>query len=91
VARTIAAVIAMSALLGACASDGTPDVPQLKIPRAPYASKVQCEPLTDEEVEVCKTQPPAAKRVCRKVQRNNLICNDRGEWIEDVTGKYGEE
>lgn len=83
------AAVMIAAILAGCASDGTPDPPKLRIPDKPYASDVPCEPLTDQEREVCRQQGPDEQRVCKKVARNKLICDGRGQWIEDVHGAYG--
>lgn len=73
-----AAVIALA--LAGCATDER-SMPALKLPAKPVSTDIPCEDLTADEEIVCLGQSQQARDVCRKVQRNRVICEDQQQFV----------
>lgn len=84
--KTLAAVIVAAVALGGCSTwfkDKDKALPTVSLPQKPVSSTVPCEDLTAEQEAVCLREPnDQARDVCRKVQRNKAICDDRGEFVD---------
>ena len=47
----------------------------------PMAAEVDCEPLTEHEDQACLQEGPEARKVCRKVEKNDVVCKGNQKFI----------
>ena len=66
--------------LAGCATDER-SMPALKLPAQPVSTNIPCEDLTADEEIVCLGSTQEARNVCRKVQRNRVICDDQQQFV----------
>lgn len=85
--RTFVTWFALSLLIGVaifgagCARKQV-QLPVTQLPQKPASSAVKPEPLTADEEAACRQQGPEAKRVCKKVEKNELIARDQQEFVD---------
>lgn len=63
------------------------ELPKTELPRKPVSTDIPCEDLVKQEEEACSQQGAEAKEVCRKVQKNKLICDDQQAFVKRLYEK----
>ena len=79
-AHAICIIAVAQAAIGCSIDDVT--LPETKLPKQPWSTNVQCQPLTDAEQQACLKEAKEARTVCYKVQRNEAICKDQQDFVK---------
>lgn len=74
-------MIGAAIFAGGCARKQV-QLPVTQLPQKPASSSVKPESLTADEEAACQQQGPDAKKVCKKVEKNELIARDQQEFVD---------
>lgn len=80
----VACCLLLLALLGAGCAKTTITMPVVELPRKPASAEIPCEDLHELEEQACILEGEGARNVCRKVQRNYMLCTDQQEFTKDL-------
>ncbi|MEM9027092.1 MAG: hypothetical protein AAGC70_01865 [Pseudomonadota bacterium] len=76
-----AATVILALLVAGC-EKGNIKLPKLELPKKPLSTDIPCDDLTELEQQACLQEGEGARKVCKKVQRNKLICSDQQDFVD---------
>jgi len=75
-------VLAIGMAMAGCSVKPQVELPKTELPKKPYAAEVPCEDLSEIEDQACMSEGPEARNVCRKVQKNKMICDGNQSFVD---------
>lgn len=81
----IACAVILALLLAGCAKDVV--LPPTRLPKKPASASMKCEYLTGEQEAGCLAQrDPRARDICRKAEKNAVVCTDLQSYLDRLYG-----